>query len=118
MSTAYGFMIGPAGEFGVHAEQWTPLHASIEGWVEALALAHRAALWATKITKIKGDAVDHVDLTAREPVPEVQGVTDNWWRGTDSLIAVYSGEAECLAAPQCRTAHIYSGLGDWGLRGG
>src|SRR5690348_3224833 len=34
----YSFMIGPAGEFGIHAQRWVPLHASIEGWVESLAL--------------------------------------------------------------------------------
>lgn len=118
VSMAYGFVIGPGGEFGIHAEHWTPLHASIDGWVESLALAHHAAYWARSITKIVGDAVDALDLEGFEPVPEAQGMTDNWWRGTDSLIAVYRGEADCLTAPQCRTAHVYSGLDDWGLRGG
>ncbi|MFD9409670.1 hypothetical protein ACFWBN_22005 [Streptomyces sp. NPDC059989] len=49
-----------------------PLHAGIEGWVEAL---------------------------------------------TDSLIAIYRGEAEFMEAPQCRTATVYAGLDEWGLRG-
>ncbi len=115
---AYGFMIGPDGAFGIRADHWTPLHASVDGWVESLALAHHAALWAKSITKISGAAVDALDLDAYIPVPEIQGITDNWWRGTDSLVAVYRGEAECLAAPQCLTAHIYRGLDHWGLRGG
>ncbi|MGW6459137.1 hypothetical protein ACWF94_24980 [Streptomyces sp. NPDC055078] len=118
VSMAYGFMIGPGGEFGIHAERWTPLHASIDGWVESLALAHHAALWAQSITKITGDAIDDLGLEEYEPVREIQGIADNWWRGEDSLIAVYRGEVDCLAAPQCRTAHIYRGLDHWGLRGG
>ncbi|MGK4590989.1 hypothetical protein [Amycolatopsis sp. w19] len=118
VSMAYEFMIGPEGEFGIRAERWTPLHAGIDGWVESLALAHHAASWAKSITKIAGEAVDALDLEEYEPVPEVQGVTDNWWRGAETLIAVYRGEADCLTAPQCRTAHVYSGLADWGLRGG
>jgi len=115
---AYAFMLGPAGEFGIHGNHWTPLHAGVEGWVESLALAGHATLWAKSITKITGDAVETLDLTGYERVPEIQGITDNWWRGADSLIAIYRGEADCLAAPQCRTAHIYAGLDDWGLNGG
>ncbi len=118
VSMAYEFMIGPGGAFGLHADRWTPLHASTGGWVESLALAHHAARWARSITKITGDAVDALDLDAYEPVPETQGITDNWWRGADTLIAVYRGEADCLTAPQCLTAHVYRGLDDWGLRGG
>ncbi|MFE2275447.1 hypothetical protein ACFXB4_40290 [Streptomyces lavendulae] len=63
------------------------------------------------------DAVDDLDLSGFEPVPEVAGLADTWWRGPDSLIAVYRGEAEVMHAPQCRTATIYAGLDSWGLRG-
>ncbi|MBA2952029.1 hypothetical protein [Streptomyces himalayensis] len=118
VSMAYEFMIGPEGEFGIHADRWTPLHASTEGWVESLALAHHAGHWAKSITKIKGDAVEALQLDGYDPIPEVQGLTDTWWRGKDSLIAIYRGEALGLAAPQCREAHIYGGIDDWGLRGG
>ncbi|MGD1217081.1 hypothetical protein AB9Q10_01460 [Streptomyces krungchingensis] len=118
VSMAYGFMIGPGGEFGIHADRWTPLHAGTDGWVESLALAHHAGRWAKTITKITGDAVEALALEGYEPVPEVQGITDTWWRGDNSLIALYRGEAVCLDAPQCQEAHIYGGLDDWGLRGG
>ncbi|WP_348652175.1 hypothetical protein [Streptomyces sp. 71268] len=89
----FSFMIGPAGEFGIHADRWTPLHATVEGWVESLALSHHAFMWAKQITKVTGDDVDRIKLDAYEPVPEVMGLTDTWWRGTDSLVAIYSGEA-------------------------
>ncbi|MFD8642289.1 hypothetical protein ACFV14_18530 [Streptomyces zaomyceticus] len=116
-SMAHGFMIGPGGEFGIDANHWTPLHASTEGWVEALALADHAGYWARTITKIKGAAVEELDLDGFEPVPEVQGLADTWWRGEDSLIAVYRGTASGFDAPQCLRADIYGGLDAWGLGG-
>ncbi|MER5935152.1 hypothetical protein [Streptomyces sp. NPDC002054] len=118
VSMAYGFMIGPEGAFGIDAHRWTPLHTSTDGWVESLALAAHAGRWAKTITKITGKAVESLDLGGYEPVPEVQGVTDTWWRGSDSLIALYRGEAVGLDAPQCLEAHVYGGLDEWGLHGG
>ncbi|MFF5393252.1 hypothetical protein ACFY5H_33920 [Streptomyces sp. NPDC013012] len=117
VSMAYSFMIGPDGAFGIDAYRWTPLHASTDGWVESLALAAHARRWATTFTRVTRNAVDALDLGEFEPVPEVQGVTDSWWRGKDSLIAVYRGEAVGLGAPQCLEAHIYGGLDEWGLHG-
>ncbi|WP_418961266.1 hypothetical protein [Streptomyces tritici] len=118
VSLAYGFMIGPGDEFGIHGYHWAPLHASTEGWVESLALASHARRWAKTITRITGEAVDSLDLEGYEPVPEVRGVTDTWWRGEDSLIALYRGEAVAMDAPGCLEAHVYGGLDEWGLRGG
>ncbi|MFF4330703.1 hypothetical protein ACFYZT_29870 [Streptomyces sp. NPDC001591] len=118
VSMAYRFLIGPDGAFGIDAERWTSLHASTEGWVESLALAAHARRWAESITRITGEGVDSLDLDGYEPVPEVQGLTDTWWRGKDSLIALYRGEAVGLDAPQCLEAHVYAGLDEWGLYGG
>nr|WP_206328050.1 hypothetical protein [Streptomyces sp. S3(2020)] len=112
-----GFMIGPGGEFGLHSWRWTALHETIEGCVESLALAHHAALWAKCITKVTGDEVEAVALDGYQPVREVRGLADTWWRGADSLVAIYNGEADCLSAPRSRTALIYSGLDEWGLGG-
>ncbi|WP_410540143.1 hypothetical protein [Streptomyces sp. KL2] len=113
----YSFMIGPRGEFGIEAERWVPLHASVEGWVESLALADHALRYARTITTVTGDAVEDLQLDGFTPVPETAGLADTWWQGTDSLVAVYQGEAECMAAPRCRTATLYSGLDTWGLTG-
>ncbi|WP_093501350.1 hypothetical protein [Streptomyces sp. Ag109_O5-10] len=118
VSMAYGFMIGSDGAFGIDAYRWTPLHASTDGWVESLALAAHAGRWARTVTRIKGKAVESLDLVGFEPVPEVQGVTDTWWRGKDSLIALYRGEAVGMDAPRCLEAHVYGGLDGWGLHGG
>ncbi|KOT26419.1 hypothetical protein ADK41_38345 [Streptomyces caelestis] len=113
----YSFVIGPGGEFGLHAGKWVPLHVSVEGWVEALALADHARRCARATTMLTGGAVDDLELEGFEAVPEVAGLADTWWRGSDSLIAVYRGEAEVMEAPQCKTATIYAGLDEWGLRG-
>lgn len=117
-SVPYSFLIGPGGEFGLYdGLRWASLHAGIEGWVEAVALAHHAAHWAQQITKVAGQSVDDLDLTDFEEVQEVRGLADTWWRGADSLIAVYTGERACLG-PKCDPiALIYSGLDDWGLHG-
>ncbi|GAA3784754.1 hypothetical protein ACFS5L_07305 [Streptomyces phyllanthi] len=112
----FSFMIGPNDEFGIQEERWTPLHATIEGWVESLALAHHAALWARRITRVSGDEVDEIPLDSYEPVPEVRGLADTWWRGADSLVAVHGGKAECFSAPRWRTALVYSGLEEWALK--
>jgi hypothetical protein len=117
-ATPYSFMIGPGGEFGVYGCRWTPLHRTVEGWVESVALAHHASMWAQHITKVTGEGVEGIALDGFEQVEEVNGMADTWWRGNDSLVALYTGEAECMSAPACRTALIYSGLDRWGLHGG
>lgn len=116
-SVSYSFMIGPRGEFGLGTAAWVPLHASVGGWIESVALTHHATMWAKQITKVTGDDVDALDLGSYEPVPEVEGLADTWWRGTDSLIAIHTGQAEFFSRPDYRTAVIYSGLDRWGLYG-
>ncbi|MFC9438638.1 hypothetical protein [Nocardia sp. NPDC057030] len=116
----FTFMIGPSGEFGIHAEQagWVPLHSTVAGWVESLALAHHASMWARQITKLSGDELDGIDWDAYTPVREVMGLADTWWRGPDSLVALYTGESAGFDSPRARVAQIYSGLDSWGLHGG
>ncbi|MFI5862973.1 hypothetical protein [Streptomyces sp. NPDC051546] len=110
-SVAFGFLISPDGEFGAYGERWAPLHATVEGWIESQALAHFAFRWAEQVTRLTGDAVDDLDLTGFERVPEVAGIADDWWRGPDSLVAVHRGEAECYDDPRGRAAYVYSGRG-------
>ncbi|MFF2087885.1 hypothetical protein ACFVVM_29245 [Nocardia sp. NPDC058176] len=110
VSMAYSFMIGPAGEFGIDADRWTPLHASIEGWIESLALAHHASTRAHLVTTIRGDQIDDLPLHEFEPMPEVRGLADTWWRGPDSVIAINTGEARGFDQPRLRVARVYRGL--------
>lgn len=116
-SVAFSFMIGPNGEFGLWGDRWAPLHASIEGWVESLALTHHASYWAEQVTRLHGDEAKSFPLEGFEPVQEVQGMVDTWWRGPDSLVALHNGEAECFSRGVPRVALVYSGLDEWGLHG-
>ncbi|MGW3148885.1 hypothetical protein ACWDG1_30270 [Streptomyces sp. NPDC001177] len=116
-SVAFSFMIGPNGEFGLWGNAWAPLHASVEGWVESLALAHHASHWAKQVTRLHGDEVEALSLDGFEPVEEVRGIVDTWWRGPDSLVALHNGEAECFSGRVRRVALVYSGLDEWGLHG-
>jgi len=106
----YSFMIGPDGSFGIRFDRWVRLHSGIEGWIESLALTYAVRDVATRTTKVIGDAVDTLDLTSLEAVPEVCGVTDTWWLGPDSAIAIYRGEAELFQRPDYRAAYVYSGF--------
>ncbi|MFF1923018.1 hypothetical protein ACFVW8_20915 [Streptomyces sp. NPDC058221] len=58
---------------------------------------------------------EDVGLDGFERVPEVEGITDTWWRNEDSLVAVCRGEAVGFAAPHCQQTHVYGGLEKWSL---
>jgi hypothetical protein len=112
----YSFAIGPNDAFGIHDfRTWVPLHESIEGWIEASSLAHHASSCAASITMLRGSEVDGLDLAGLEEVGAVRSLADRWWRGTDSLIAVYGGESQLFAHPASAVAYVYSGLDEFGL---
>lgn len=54
--------------------------------------------------------MEGLDLSALEPVPLTAGLADTWWRGPDSLVAVYRGEADSFADPRYLRAHLYEGM--------
>ena len=109
-SVPYGFRIGSNDEFGIHGNNWAPLHASVEGWFESVALEYTARRWAPNIKTIEGTAVDDINLTGMDPVPEVAGLADTWWRGEDAVIAIYRGEALALGFPAAQRATIYADI--------
>lgn len=110
-SMGYSFCVGPRGEFAIEDGRGrTVLHDSVAGWVESLALAYSAALWAPHITTVHGTAVQDLDLSRMEQFPEVAGVSDTWWRGEETVIAVYRGEAQLFGDPALQVGTIYSGI--------
>lgn len=112
-SMGYAFCIGPGGEFGIEdGVRRAVLHESVEGWVESLALAYRAGYWATRTTKVRGAAVDGLELSELEPFAEVAGVSDRWWHGAETVIAVYRGEARLFDNPELQVAIVYSGIAE------
>lgn len=112
----HGFVVGPQGEFGIETHEWVALHATVDGWVESVALAHYAAWAARRVTRVRGVEVDDIDLDGFEPVRAVRGVADTWWHGQDRVIAIYRGEAELFGDPALRVARIYEDvtLDGWG----
>ncbi|WP_330270811.1 hypothetical protein OG205_26850 [Lentzea sp. NBC_00516] len=64
---AYTFLIGPKGEFGIEDDALVVLHESVEGWVEALALADHAVPMATRITKVVGEETPSSPCTPAKP---------------------------------------------------
>lgn len=111
----YSFQIGPDGAFGILGSgKWVPLHESIEGWAEALSLTHHASSHAARIRVLYGHEAAGVDLDGFEEVRAVRGVADRWWRGPDSLVAVYRGESEVFGYPGPTAVYVYSGLDEVG----
>jgi hypothetical protein len=108
-SVPYEFELAPGGEFGLVDRTWVPLHQSIEGWVESLALAHHAIRSASTITRLIGADVADLDLSGLAEVAEAQGVADTWWRGGRRLIAVYRGNALMFNDSQYLAAWIFDG---------
>lgn len=113
VSMPYGFCVGPHGEFGIEdGVRRVVLHESVAGWVESLALAYRARRWATRVTQVRGRAVDRLDLSGFEPFDDVAGLTDTWWRGEDTVIAVYRGEAGLFSNPDLQIAMVHGGIAE------
>ncbi|GLY55116.1 hypothetical protein [Lentzea sp. NBRC 102530] len=102
----YTFDIGPDGEFGLGCGRFVALHESVEGWIESLAFAHYAAIEAQKITKVR-----EVDLDGFEPVEEVRGVADTWWRAGTTFVSIHGGLAEYYDQPEGRYARVHEGVG-------
>lgn len=110
-SVPFRFLVDPRGEFALEgADRKIPLHASVDGWVESVALSYRASAFAGQITTVRGAAVEDLDLSALEPVPLTAGLADTWWRGPDSLVAVYRGEADSFADPRYLRTYLYEGI--------
>jgi hypothetical protein len=71
-----------------------------------------AVHWAPHIERVRGPAVDGLNLSELEPVPEVAGVTDTWRRGAETVIAIYRAEAQLFGDPALQVATIYSDIAE------
>ena len=109
-SVPFSFLIGLRWRVRDPGRPVDPLHTSVEGWVESMALAHHASLWARQITRLSGAAVENLELGALELVPLMAGLADTWWRGPETLVAVYQGEADSSGMPRLLRAYRYDGL--------
>lgn len=105
----YSYLIGPDGSFGLAGDTWVPLHATIEGWIESLALAYAARSMTGTVTKVSGSAVADLDLAGMRLVPVTAGLANTWWLRDGSLVAIHNGEAELFGRLAYRTAYVHSG---------
>lgn len=84
-----------------------PLHGSVDGWVDSVALAHAALENAESVTRLTGAEVDKLDMNSMDPVESIQGISNNWWHRPGLLLAVYAGESIYFDIPDYRTAFLY-----------
>lgn len=65
---------------------------------------------------MRGTEVEALDLEGFEPVPEVQGLADQWLKRPGSYIAVFCGESlafDGLGRRAAGFALVYEGLPSW-----
>ncbi|UQU67557.1 hypothetical protein COUCH_15345 [Couchioplanes caeruleus] len=96
-SMPYGFAVDSQGRFGICGSgyPWVPLHASIDGWVESLALVYAARNDARLVRRVTGEEADRLieRLADEPPIATVAGLADNWWQLTEALVSVARGES-------------------------
>lgn len=73
---------------------------------------------AKTVERLHGDEVDELELGGFEPVVEVKGLADTWWKGSRSYMSIYRGESLAAAGAGGRhtpasRALIYSGTPGW-----
>lgn len=110
---SYGFAINAQGHFGICGmDTWVALHASVEGWVESLALAYAARDNAGRVRRVTGEDVRALTTGPGDftPVTEVAGLADTWWRSADSLVAIQRGEAQLFGSDHHLVGHVFEEL--------
>lgn len=112
-SVPYGYAVDADGQFGICGSgyPWVPLHASVYGWVEALALSYAARDSARLVRRITGAEADELidGLDGLAPLPEVAGIADNWWRTPDAFVATYRGERLFFGGRTSAVVLVYEG---------
>jgi hypothetical protein len=79
------------------------------GGVKSLALAHVAAYWAPCITQSSRHGSRRLEPVRSGIIPRGRRPVDTWWRGEETVIAVYRGEAHLFGDPALQAATVYSG---------
>ena len=112
----YGFAVDKDGRFGICGSgyPWVTLHASIDGWVEGLALTYTARQDARLIRRITGTEADDLiaSLAEQPPIAAVAGLADNWWRLPGKLVSVANGESLFFGGRLTSSILVYEGATD------
>ncbi|MGW4948035.1 hypothetical protein ACWEOZ_41330 [Actinoplanes sp. NPDC004185] len=114
-SVPYAFAVDRDGRFGICGSgyPWVALHASIDGWVESLALTYAAREEARLVRRVTGTEADDLlaSLAAQPPIAAVAGLADSWWRVPDGFVSVSRGESLCLSGGRLTPSVVsYEGI--------
>ena len=113
-SVPFAFAVDREGRFGVCGSglPWVPLHSSVAGWVESLALTYHARQNAQTVRRLAGSQAEKLiaGLAGRAPAPEVGGLADNWWRTDNGYAWVPTGESLLFGGRSRAVAVLYEGV--------
>jgi hypothetical protein len=111
-SVFYDFLLGPDGAFGVGDTEFVPLYASVEGWIESLALEYQVRGVAKETRKLRGPEVSSLDLSAMSFFPKVSGLSESWLMDAERVVFVSRGISFISGHPDDLVAIVYSGIPD------
>jgi hypothetical protein len=111
-SVAYDFLVGPDGVFGVGETEFVPLYASVEGWIESLAIEYLLRCVATEIRTFRNSNVSSLGLSTMSPFPQVPGLADTWLIDDERVVFVCRGIGFLSGYLGDVIAVVYSGIPD------
>ncbi len=111
-SISYDFLLGPDGAFGVGGVEFVPLFASVEDWIESLALEYLLRRVTTETRKFIGPEMSSLDLSAMSPFPRISGISDSWLMDDERVVFVCRGMGFLSSFPDDVFAVAYSGIPD------
>jgi len=111
-SVFYDFLLGPDGAFGVGDIEFVPLYASVEGWIESLALENEIRSAANEIRKLRGSEISSLDFSTMSPFPGVSGISESWLIDDERIVFVSRGISFISGHPDDVVAIVYSGIPD------
>jgi hypothetical protein len=111
-SVSYDFLLAADGTFGVADIEFVPLYASVEDWIESLALEHEVRRLATEARTFTGPEVPSLDLATMSPFPGVSGLSESWLIDAERVVFVSRGMSLVSHYPDDVVAVVYSGIPD------
>ncbi|TDC77963.1 hypothetical protein E1193_21485 [Micromonospora sp. KC606] len=111
-SVSYDFLLGPDGAFGIGDIEFIPLYASVEGWIESLALENEVRSVANEIRKLRGPEVSSLDFSAMLPFPGIPGLSESWLMDDGQIVFVSRGISLISGHLDDVVAIVYSGIPD------
>ncbi|WP_432981470.1 hypothetical protein [Dactylosporangium sp. CA-233914] len=111
-SVSYDFLLAADGAFGVGEVEFVPLYASVEGWIESLALEYLLRGVAAETRRFKGADVAMLGLSDMVPFPGISGIADMWLIDRDRLVFLCRGVSFLSHFPDDVNAVVYSGIPD------